>query len=213
MEYIGVYIQTYKPKMLDSGEVDYDEYADILALLNDPENLTSLIDISEENMKNLAALYSPYGWDWTTNDGGNDRLAIGYLASWLGPVYDSDDRYTGTSVLSPVLSSIMHVQNVFYLNRNNYTDNDNRNNNKNIILFCGIIILYCILYVILTRQDAYVDSLVVFLVESAECVPCGFYSRKRSLLRAVCRRDISSCEHIERESVRSEISLFPEDRE
>ncbi|MBE6512060.1 MAG: hypothetical protein E7Z75_02760 [Methanobrevibacter olleyae] len=103
---------------------DYDEYADILALLNDPENLTSLIDISEENMKNLAALYSPYGWDWTTNDGGNDRLAIGYLASWLGPVYDVDDRYTGSSVLSPVLSSIMHVQNVFYLNRNNYTDND-----------------------------------------------------------------------------------------
>lgn len=103
---------------------DYDEYADILALLNDPENLTSLVDISEENMKNLAALYSPYGWDWTTNDGGNDRLAIGYLASWLGPVYDVDDRYTGSSVLSPVLSSIMHVQNVFYLNRNDFTDND-----------------------------------------------------------------------------------------
>ena len=103
---------------------DYDEYADILALLNDPENLTSLIDISEENMKNLAALYSPYGWDWTTNDGGNEKLALGYLASWLGPVYDADDRYTGSSVLSPVLSSIMHVQNVFYLNRNNYTDND-----------------------------------------------------------------------------------------
>ena len=100
------------------------EYEDILELLENGENLSSLIDFSEENMKNLAALYSPYGWNWGTNDGGNDRLSIGYLASWLGPIYDYDDEYSGYSILSPVLSSIMHIQNVLYLNRDDFTDND-----------------------------------------------------------------------------------------
>ena len=100
------------------------EYEDILELLENGENLSSLIDFSEENMKNIAALYSPYGWNWGTNDGGNDRLSIGYLASWLGPIYDYDDEYSGYSILSPVLSSIMHIQNVLYLNRDDFTDND-----------------------------------------------------------------------------------------
>jgi len=111
---------------MNSSGLIYDnaEYADILELLNRNESLPVLIDFSEENMKNLAALYSPYGWNWITNDGGNDKLSIGYLASWLGPVYDVDDKYTGSSILSPVLSSIMHVQNVLYLNRDNFTDND-----------------------------------------------------------------------------------------
>ena len=110
--------------MNSSGLIyNYGEYADIIELLENDENLSSLIDFSEENMKNLAALYSPYGWNWATNDGGNDKLALGYLASWLGPVYDYDDKYFEYSILSPVLSSIMHIQNVLYLNRNNFTDN------------------------------------------------------------------------------------------
>ena len=111
---------------MNSSGVIYNnpEYADILALLNNDESLDVLIDFSEENMKNLASLYSPYGWNWATNSGGNDRLALGYLASWLGPVYEKDDRYVVGSILSPVLSSIMHIQNVLYLNRNNFTDND-----------------------------------------------------------------------------------------
>lgn len=88
------------------------------------DDLFSLIDLSEENMKNLAALYSPYGWKWGTNDGGNDDLADGYLASWLGPVYESDDVYDDDSILSPVLNSIMHVQNIVFLKRDNFTDND-----------------------------------------------------------------------------------------
>ncbi len=111
--------------MNSSGLIyDYAEYADIIDLLNNDENLTSLIDYSEENMKNLAALYSPYGWNWSTNYGGNDRLAIGYLVSWLGPVFDSDDPYSDSSILSPVLSSILHVQNILYLKRDNFTEND-----------------------------------------------------------------------------------------
>ena len=81
------------------------------------------LDLSEENMKNIAELYSVYGWNQETNDGGYDDMALGYLLSWLGPVYDADDKYDPKSTLSPVLSSIMHVQNVMYLKRDSYTDN------------------------------------------------------------------------------------------
>lgn len=83
-----------------------------------------LINLSEENMKNLAALYSAYGWNKETNDGGFDEMALGYLTSWLGPIYEVDDLYDGSSILSPVLNSIMHVQNIVYLKRDSFTDND-----------------------------------------------------------------------------------------
>ena len=81
-------------------------------------------DFSEENMKNLMALYSEYGWKMATNNGGYTKMGIGYLTSWLGPVNDSDDAYSDNSLFSPVLDSIMHVQNILYLYRDNYTDND-----------------------------------------------------------------------------------------
>ena len=103
---------------------NYAEYADILELLGNDQKLPDVIDFSEENMKNLIALYSPYGWDWTTNDGGNDDLSMGYLVSWLGPVYEVDDLYGDHSILSPVLSSEMHVQNILFLKRDNFTDNE-----------------------------------------------------------------------------------------
>ena len=110
--------------MNSSGLIyNYAEYADIIALLNSG-NLSKAIDFSEENLKNLAAIYSPYGWKWETNDGGNENLACGYLVSWLGPIFDADDLYGDHSILSPVLNSIMHVQNIMYLKRENYTDND-----------------------------------------------------------------------------------------
>lgn len=81
-------------------------------------------DLSEENMKDLMGLYSMYGWDLETNTGGYDRMGYAYLVNWLGPVNDSDDTYKRDSVLSPVLNSLVHVQNVVLLKRNNYTDND-----------------------------------------------------------------------------------------
>ena len=82
------------------------------------------IDFSENNMKNLASLYSQYGWNMQTNEGGYLDMGIGYLTSWIGPILDSDDIYFNDGVLSPVLDSIMHVQNIMYLKRFNTDDVD-----------------------------------------------------------------------------------------
>ena len=81
-------------------------------------------DFSEENMKNIMAFYSDYGYYFLTNNGGTMDLAVGYLTSWFGPVNESDDKYANKGVLSPLLKSIYHVQNVVFLKRDSYTDND-----------------------------------------------------------------------------------------
>lgn len=82
------------------------------------------LDLSEENMKNIIALFSDYGWNMDTNEGGYDRMSIGYLTSWLGPVNESEDAFDDHGTLSPTLNSLMHVQNVLFLKRDNYLDND-----------------------------------------------------------------------------------------
>lgn len=84
----------------------------------------TVYDLSESNMKNLMATYSDYGWDMPTNKGGYDKMSYAYLVSWLGPVNESDDEYRVNTVLSPVMDSIFHIQNILFLNRKNYTDND-----------------------------------------------------------------------------------------
>ena len=58
------------------------------------------------------------------NIGGYDKMGTGYLAGWLGPVNESEDPYNPSSILSPILNSIIHVQNIVYLNRTSYTGND-----------------------------------------------------------------------------------------
>ena len=75
-------------------------------------------------MKNLIALYSDYGWNMVTNEGGYDAMPFGYFASWLGPVDEMSDLFDDKSVLSPILNSILHIQNILFLKRDNYTDND-----------------------------------------------------------------------------------------
>ena len=82
------------------------------------------IRLSEENIKNLMARYSYYGWNYPTNFGGHIGMSVGYLTSWLGPVMESSDVYDGSSTLSPVIDSVVHVQNVLFLSRSSYTDND-----------------------------------------------------------------------------------------
>ena len=82
------------------------------------------LDLSEENMKNLMSLYSDYGWDMDTNGGGYPSMIVGYLLSWMGPVLEKDDINDDHSTLSTVLNSVMHVQNMKYIKRSSYTDND-----------------------------------------------------------------------------------------
>ncbi len=83
------------------------------------------LNLSEEHMKNMITLYSDYGWTMdTNNDGGYDCMPWAYLASWLGPVLEETDITDDNSALSPILDSIMHVQNILFLKRDSYTDND-----------------------------------------------------------------------------------------
>lgn len=84
-----------------------------------------VVDLSEGNMKNLMAWYSDYGRNIRSpNDGGDNDMPIAYLVSWMGPVSEEDESYDDKSHLSSVLHSLMHVQNVLFLKRNNFTDND-----------------------------------------------------------------------------------------
>lgn len=82
-------------------------------------------DFSEENFKNVMAQFSDYGWtNRIPNTGGNSEMGLGYITSWLGPVNEIDEEYSPTSLLSPVLPSVVHVQNIAFLSRKTFTDND-----------------------------------------------------------------------------------------
>ena len=81
-------------------------------------------DLSEENMKNIMAYYSDYGWKLEPNKGGYDDMGVGYLVSWLGPIKEDFETFSDNTVLSPLLNDTIHVQNVIYLTRTDYTDND-----------------------------------------------------------------------------------------
>lgn len=82
------------------------------------------VDLSEENMKNLMSTYSDYGWKMDTNQGGYPSMIMSYLTSWMGPVLEEDDLYDDYSTLSTILNSVVHVQNIKYIKRTSYTDND-----------------------------------------------------------------------------------------
>ena len=81
-------------------------------------------DFSENNMKNVIATYSDYGWSYFPNMGGNNYMSYAYLTSWLGPVLECDDAYTTGSIISPVLDSKLHIQDILFIRRANFTDND-----------------------------------------------------------------------------------------
>ena len=83
--------------------------------------LGTTYDFSEVNMKNIMAWFSDYGWNILPNNGGNFLMAIAYLTSWLGPVYENNDSYSPSNSLSEVLHSNFHIQNVLFLD---YSDFD-----------------------------------------------------------------------------------------
>ena len=83
-------------------------------------------DLSENNVKNLMTSDSYYGFSkLSANGGGYASTGFNYLVSWLGPVNESSDPFAPYSISSPVLDGIFHIQNVLFLQRSNYTDNDN----------------------------------------------------------------------------------------
>ncbi|KZX12751.1 C1 family peptidase [Methanobrevibacter oralis] len=59
-----------------------------------------------------------------TNEGGRHDMAIAYLVSLLGPVYEYQNLFDVKSVLSPVLNPLFHIQNIVFLKRDNFTDNN-----------------------------------------------------------------------------------------
>lgn len=82
-------------------------------------------DLSENNLKNLKALYSIYeSFGFAPNIGGLFLMTAGYLTSWLGPVNETTDPYVDLSTVSPILTNLFNVQNILYILRNNYSDND-----------------------------------------------------------------------------------------
>jgi len=82
------------------------------------------LDLSESNLKNLFGSYGDYGWNMETNKGAYASTGYNYLTSWLGPILEEDDPYIVNTLFSKIFNSILHVQNVLFLQRNNFTDND-----------------------------------------------------------------------------------------
>lgn len=73
-------------------------------------------DFSENNMKNLLSSAYPEGFDRGPNDGGNRLIAAAYLTRWNGPVLESDDPYSISSVISPEgLPIKKHVQDILFI--------------------------------------------------------------------------------------------------
>lgn len=81
-------------------------------------------DFSENNMKNIMATFSAYGWTNEVNKGGTTPMSIGYFTGWLGSVNESDDVYQLNSLISPLLDNVISIQNIIFLERKDYTDND-----------------------------------------------------------------------------------------
>ncbi len=83
-------------------------------------------DLSENNLKNLMASNSAYGWlNYAVNNGGYYPMAVGYLASYLGAVLESEDPYVLSSTSSSVIKSTVRINDIYYLtDRTSSTDND-----------------------------------------------------------------------------------------
>ena len=83
-------------------------------------------DFSENNAKNLMAMYSLLGLHLDTNNGGYDSMIMAYLNSWLGPISDGViEGYDESSTLSSIYFPMFHVQNIKFLPaRKNSSDNE-----------------------------------------------------------------------------------------
>ena len=80
---------------------------------------------SVNNVKNLMAASSIYGLNLDNNGGGYDSMLMSYLASWLGPIDEDNDKYNPLSSFSVRQSELFNIQNIAFLSpRKNSLDND-----------------------------------------------------------------------------------------
>ena len=94
-------------------------------------------DLSEQNLKNIVAMFSDYGQITSKpNNGGHLFMSIGYFASWLGPIFEENDVYS-SNALSLLYDAISHIQNVVFIKRTSPTDNDDI---KNAIVKYGAVV-------------------------------------------------------------------------
>ncbi|WP_292474971.1 C1 family peptidase, partial [Methanosphaera sp.] len=83
-------------------------------------------DLSENNVKNILKKYSILGdASGEPNSGNNDLEPISYLVGWYGPVLEQEDKYDSSSIISPIIDSSFHIQDVYIIpERKNATDNE-----------------------------------------------------------------------------------------
>ena len=82
----------------------------------------TVFDFSENHMKNIESNTSPFGWKYDPNYGGDNFMGLGYLSGWFGPVPEELDPYFDSSTFSPLLDSVIHVQNAINVFKGNSTD-------------------------------------------------------------------------------------------
>ena len=78
-------------------------------------------DLSVNNLKDLMVKYSNIGHSINIG-GGEARIGVNYLVSWIGPVNNSEDTYDEFGRLSPVLESNIHIQNAVLVQPNENMD-------------------------------------------------------------------------------------------
>lgn len=105
-----------------------------------------LVDFSEDHM----TLHS--GFASSQNDGGEYSMAMAYLTSWAGPVFEADDPY-GDGYSPEGLEPVVHVQEIQIIESKNYDDIK-----KAIFLRGGV------------QSSLYVD------IENEEDAESGFYN-------------------------------------
>ncbi|PAV06618.1 C1 family peptidase [Methanosphaera cuniculi] len=83
------------------------------------------LNLSENNMKNLMAMYSKTGWTFIPNDGGFDTMAMAYLINWIGPILEDEDIYDPQNQISAQLMNLIEVNNIYAIaTRDNPLDNN-----------------------------------------------------------------------------------------
>ncbi|MBP1910107.1 lectin like domain-containing protein [Methanolobus bombayensis] len=88
-------------------------------------NRSETRDFSENHMKNTLLISNENGFDSSSPDaGGNNMMALAYLARWDGPIMESDDPYDDLSPVSPSDAiTAKHVQETFIFPFVNYSSN------------------------------------------------------------------------------------------